>query len=503
MQDDTGVCDRIEIYRRTSETGYLSNLKLWYEIGSFPCLIFVKCQGWHNSHIKQMEYVVQTQQRVIETDSGPHTLYLIKVPEESQAKLKWWCFIRQIEFLCCNTTKHSSNLLFDISQLELGHAVRQYKRQGDHGATPMQWKSLLVEFNKAKKEIDPLCGPGKQFAVLPLKVAATLALNRGNRALLEALGGDVPEAWIRADRIIENAAHGEVDGRDLLPEEEDEALDRELGEDELLANVIAAELAGDFGVDEEAQHRFVEEEEASLGRNYALEVPSKALKLQFKDMDKWRTSTLMMSRSRSAVVKVTFDSDRASFLRFLGWLNARPGAMEVPLDFTIFSHEHIASFIAEFATWCIETRELSYGSLASYLNSLLSCVQFTNATGLAFELAESLVDGLINLRAQASKRAKHDRMYQPRHKEWLSWEEAQSTRYSALKFMHESPPVNRWERINIQEMVVIICLLTTAPPDRVGVLRRLAFGRTLRKGGHTGWFIDLTAKNLHKTSRCE
>ena len=127
IQDDTGVCDRIEICRRTSETGYLSNLKLWYEIGSFPCLIFVKCQGWHNSHIKQMEYVVQTQQRVIETDSGPHTLYLIKVPEESQAKLKWWCFIRQIEFLCCNTTKHSSNLLFDISQLELGHAVRQYK----------------------------------------------------------------------------------------------------------------------------------------------------------------------------------------------------------------------------------------------------------------------------------------------------------------------------------------------------------------------------------------
>ena len=283
---------------------------------------------------------------------------------------------------------------------------------------------------------------------------------------------------------------------------------RELGEDELMANVIAAELAGDFGVDEEAQHRAVEDEEASLGRNYALAAPSKALKTQLQQMSKWRTSTLMsvrlmMSRSRSAVVEVTFSSDQASFLRFLGWLNARPGAIEAPLDFTIFSHEHIASFIEEFAAWCIETRELSFGSLASYLNSLLSCVQFTNATGLAFELDESLVDGLINLRAQASKRAKHDRMYQPRHKEWLSWDEAQATRYNALKFMRESPPVNRWERINLQEMIVIICLLTTAPPDRVGVLRRLSFGRTLRKGGDTGWLIDLTAKNLHKTSRCE
>jgi len=305
-------------------------------------------------------------------------------------------------------------LLFDIAQLELTSSVRYYKKRGDHATTPAQWKALLVQFNKAKKQIDSLCGQGKQFAVVPLKVAATLALNRGNRHLLEALGGEVPEAWIRADRIVENAARGEVDGRDLLTEDDD--ADRELGEDELLANVIAAELAGDFGIDEEAVANAVEEEEAALGRNYALEAPSKALKLQFKAMETWRTSTLMMSRSRSAVVQVTFDSDRASFLRLLGWLNARSGAIEAPLDFTIFSHEHIDSFVEEFAAWCVETRKLSFSSLASYLNSILSCVQFSNAKGLA-ELDEGLIDGLINLRAQASKKAKHDRMYQPRHKE--------------------------------------------------------------------------------------
>jgi len=42
------------------------------------------------------EYTVQTQERVIETDSGQHTLYLVKVPEESQSRLKWWVFIRQV-----------------------------------------------------------------------------------------------------------------------------------------------------------------------------------------------------------------------------------------------------------------------------------------------------------------------------------------------------------------------------------------------------------------------
>jgi len=336
---------------------------------------------------------------VLKAESLPHTLYLVKVPEESQSKLKWWVFMRQLEFLCCNTT--SSNLLFDISQLELEHAVRQYKRQGDHGTTPRQWKALLAEFNKAKKQIDPLCGQGKQFAVVPLKVAATLALNRGNRPSSKllvatflrpgskpiALSRMLPMAWSTVATCF------------LKRMKMHWIVTRELGEDELMANVIAAELAGDFGVDEEAQHRAVEDEEASLGRNYALAAPSKALKTQaqLQQMSKWRTSTLMsvrlmMSRSRSAVVEVTFSSDQASFLRFLGWLNARPGAIEAPLDFTIFSHEHIASFIEEFAAWCIETRELSFGSVASYLNSPLSCVQFTNAPGLAFELDESLVE---------------------------------------------------------------------------------------------------------------
>jgi len=89
------------------------------------------------------------------------------------------------------------------------------------------------------------------------------------------------------------------------------------------------------------------------------------------------------------------------------------GAIVAALDFTIFSHEHCASFIEEFAAWpwCIEMRSLSFGSLASYLNSLLSCLQFAHAAG-KIDPDEGLLDGLINLRAQASK----NRMYQPRHK---------------------------------------------------------------------------------------
>ena len=37
---------------------------------------------------------------------------------------------------------------------------------------------------------------------------------------------------------------------------------------------------------------------------------------------------------------------------------------------------------------------------------------------------------------------------------------------------------------------------------RVGVIRTLSFGFTLKEKGPTGWAIDLTVPGLHKTSRC-
>lgn len=91
--------------------------------------------------------------------------------------------------------------------------------------------------------------------------------------------------------------------------------------------------------------------------------------------------------------------------------------------------------------------------------------------------------------------------HRPRHKEWISWSEAQATRWNATRFMEESPPEGRWERIMAQEQLLLISLFTTAPPDRCGVIRTLSFGRTLKKHGATGWMIDLTLPGLHKTSK--
>ena len=81
----------------------------------------------------------------------------------------------------------------------------------------------------------------------------------------------------------------QVDGRDLLPEED---LDGEISEDELFARALLASemLAADL-VGAEQAALAVEEEEAKLGRNYALtdEQISSSLKHQLGEMSTWRT----------------------------------------------------------------------------------------------------------------------------------------------------------------------------------------------------------------------
>ena len=151
---------------------------------------------------------LRIQRRPYGNDGGSITT--VWLPEERIAKAKWWVFTRELEKLVYDTDRCSSNVLRDLEQLGLEDAGRLYKRAGDHGITEEGWKGLIRAYNSAKKSWDPMGGPGKQVQVLPIKVCCTLALNRGARAVLEALGGTVPEAWIKQDRIAENDANDEV-----------------------------------------------------------------------------------------------------------------------------------------------------------------------------------------------------------------------------------------------------------------------------------------------------
>ena len=172
-----------------------------------------------------------------------------------------WVFTRQIEQLIFGTGRldraepplrsdhrvalngrSSSNLLHELENLSLESSTRLYKRAGDFDCTRGQFKFLISSYNQMKQTYEPLGGPAKQCQatlgtstatntpclplhppmvlplthhclpsqLVPIKVACTLALSRGCREVLESLGGTVPEAWLKADRIAANDEQGEV-----------------------------------------------------------------------------------------------------------------------------------------------------------------------------------------------------------------------------------------------------------------------------------------------------
>lgn len=85
--------------------------------------------------------------------------------------------------------------------------------------------------------------------MMPQKVAcAMIALSRGNKDVLQALGGNVPEGWIVRDKRVQGAEKGEYD---LSLEEPEEGEDL----DELFAQSLDAEVALSFDA-ETAQRRW-------------------------------------------------------------------------------------------------------------------------------------------------------------------------------------------------------------------------------------------------------
>lgn len=85
----------------------------------------------------------------------------------------------------------------------------------------------------------------------------------------------------------------------------------------------------------------------------------------------------------------------------------------------------------------------------------------------------------------------------------MSWEECQETRQRCKEEydrIMQDPTASRQDKLKASEDMVLLCMLTILPPDRVGVIRKLC-NVTLRKVDGR-WCIDLTQeRNVHKTAR--
>ena len=145
--------------------------------------------------------------------------------------------------------------------------------------------------------------------------------------------------------------------------------------------------------------------------------------------------------------------------------------------------------------------------IANYMNGLVSITSYCYAN---LEPEESLLDmnpnpltQLINLRGQAEKASKTQQMYEKRIGGWLEWEDVQKARVTATKKLDDAaqggtPASKR----NLLRDCCALSLLSLIPPDRVGCIRKLRLGHTLKKKESGDWMIDLSKqRDGHKTSR--
>ena len=125
--------------------------------------------------------------------------------------------------------------------------------------------------------------------------------------------------------------------------------------------------------------------------------------------------------------------------RFLGFVkHTIPEIASQDLQFDLFSRTDCRTLVDDFVNWLVsEERGNSYGTVANYLNSLLSCLAF--ASSEVCDVDETLSEALYNLRSQSESAARcrggrgirynvtfcfvfrEARLYRKRHAMWITW----------------------------------------------------------------------------------
>ncbi len=103
-------------------------------------------------------------------------------------------------------------------------------------------------------------------------------------------------------------------------------------------------------------------------------------------------------------------------------MKSQPGSVGA-LDCSIFGGGETAQDLVEkYVHWCQHERHLSFGTIGTYLNSLLSCLNYSHASRIC-DVEDSLLQAMYNLRLQADAQSREDRKWKRPHPAWISWGE--------------------------------------------------------------------------------
>ena len=405
------------------------------------------------------------------------------------------------------------------------------------GVTTAEFELMSTAMIHFQRAMEPLARAPSVFSVVQTELVVKLAKESCKHSLglrismLHVLGSEIPECM----HLEQESQHNDQNGYlDFELEDRRDALAAVLGPTEDGA-AEAVEIAGTGLLDELAVYEpFAEDtQDNSKLKEYSLK-PVRHLLVQLQSFMSFRTQKLQCFRQGKPVSKVTATTDVQNFLRFLGW---RAFAHPPPVRCLSECLAVVPPESQEFSVFLVRERQVGYGTVANYINSVLNVMQYIEVEAENLDairagrdtsaedttaMAVAVVDGnslhklfecLGNVRAQAEAEATQAKLYKPRKAGWISWIEAKQTRHAALSALDSLPKSTpRSKRLEVHTDALIICFFTIMPPDRCSVIRLLSVALegasaqeksnvTLKPCvGSDGFYIDLT-KFKHKTSK--
>ena len=316
-------------------------------------------------------------------------------------------------------------------------------------------------------------------------------------SFLRALAQPVPQAWELQEESEANEANREVDL--LLQEKLEGAQDVEVEEVESFEQELQSMAPFTASAEEEGRMKA-----------YAMTDPCAMLTSQLKQYVATRTSVFDARRSGSAVVSATVEGDTQSVLRFFGYMQRTHRVPEGSwLYLSAFMvRSDLGDLVQTYAEWLRANQGLRYGSIANYLNGLAAVTAWVYRL---YEIPEdtaamdpSPLAQIYNLRGQAEGQSNTENKGSQtqravKHKRiggWIDWADVQKARVEAIK----RSEAQRGD-IKLLRDATALSLLSLIPPDRVGLIRKLRLGHTLKKADGGGWRLDLTKQRDGHTRR--
>ena len=153
--------------------------------------------------------------------------------------------------------------------------------------------------------------------------------------------------------------------------------------------------------------------EADNAKCPSLHPISARLAKELQEYYAFRTATLNRLRTGTKVVDITFEHEKQTLLRFLGWCKTIHSIAEPTM--AVLQSTDIGKTVEAYTQW-LETRQLAWSSITNYLSGLINAARYA-----CCELEEVPdLSQLSNLRSQTEKMAKEANLYKRKSENWCA-----------------------------------------------------------------------------------